>query len=116
MAEDLLTSGDQPGAFPPGSFVLWATLQVREDRVEEFLAGIADDARCSLRDEPGCLGFTVHRDAADPLRFHFHEVYVSREAFEVDHRGSAHFARWDVVSERTVIKADLVFSEVVALP
>ncbi|MEJ5944525.1 putative quinol monooxygenase [Pseudokineococcus basanitobsidens] len=116
MADDLMTSGDQPGGWPPGSLVVWATVQVREDVVEEFLAGIADDARCSVRDEEGCLGFTVTRDAADPLRFHFHEVYASREAFEVDHQGSAHFARWDEVSQRTVIRTDVVLSEVVALP
>lgn len=116
MAEGLLTSSDQPGAFPPGSLVVWATVQVREDRVEEFLAGIADDARCSVRDEPGCLAFTVSRDAEDPLRFHFHEVYASRAAFEVDHQGSEHFARWDAVAQEVVSRTDVVLSEVVALP
>ncbi|MEJ5868854.1 putative quinol monooxygenase [Pseudokineococcus sp. 5B2Z-1] len=116
MAEDLLTSGDQPGSYPPGTFVLWAVQQVREGCVEEFLAAIADDARCSLRDEPGCLSFTVHRDVEDPLRFHFHEVYASREAFEVDHQGSEHFARWDAAAQRVVESSDVRFAEVVALP
>lgn len=111
-----MTSGDQPGSYPPGSLVVWATVQVKEDRVEEFLAGIADDARCSVRDEPGCLGFTVNRDAQDPLRFHFHEVYASREAFEVDHQGSEHYARWDAVAQDVLIHTDVVLAEVVALP
>jgi len=112
----LTESADQPGGFPPGTFVLWATVQVREDRVEEFLAGIADDARCSVRDEPGCLGFTVSRHADDPLRFSFHEAYASREAFEVDHQGSAHYARWAAVAEKVVISTEVAFTEVVALP
>ncbi|MEJ5914191.1 putative quinol monooxygenase [Pseudokineococcus sp. 1T1Z-3] len=116
MAEGLLTSGDQPGAHPPGSLVVWATVTVREDAVEDFLAGIADDARCSVRDEPGCLEFTVSRHVEDPLRFSFHEVYASREAFEVDHRGSEHFARWDAVAQRCVTSTDVVLSEVQALP
>lgn len=106
----------QPGAFPPGSYVVWATVTVREDALEDFLAGIAADARDSLANEPGCLGFTVNRHADDPLRFSFHEVYADREAFEAGHQGAPHFAAWREVAERTVTSTEIVFSEVVALP
>ena len=77
-------------------------LTVRPERVEEFLDGIRTNARASLRDEPGCLRFDVHRDAEDPHRFVLYEIYASADAFYVEHRHAPHYAAWREVAARCV--------------
>ena len=57
-------------------------LTVRPDHLDEFLEGIRINAQASLRDEPGCLRFDVHRDASsDPHRFLLYEIYTDADAF-----------------------------------
>jgi hypothetical protein len=49
---------------PKMNFTVIITVDVRPDRIDEFVAGITTNAIASLRDEPGCLAFDVHRDQA----------------------------------------------------
>jgi len=77
-------------------------LTVREDRVEEFLEGIRVNAHASLRDEPGCLRFDVHRRLDDPRRFVLHEVYADADAFHVAHRSAPHYRAWQDVAQRCI--------------
>ena len=49
---------------PDMNFTVIITVDVRPDRIDEFVAGITTNAIASLRDEPGCLAFDVHRDQA----------------------------------------------------
>jgi autoinducer 2-degrading protein len=77
-------------------------LDVLPDRVEEFVAGIRANARASLRDEPGCLRFDVHRGVDDPLHFVFHEIYRDETAFYDEHRTASHYAVWRDVVARCV--------------
>ena len=54
-------------------FSLMVQMQVRPERREEFLAGMAANAEASVRDEPGCLRFDVcsvggRREPLRPLR------------------------------------------------
>ena len=81
-------------------FTVIVNLTVHPDRVEEFLDGIRANSRASLRDEPGCLRFDVHRSTEEPNRFVLHEIYASAEAFYVDHRQAPHYAAWRAVAER----------------
>jgi autoinducer 2-degrading protein len=75
---------------------------VRPGRMAEFLEGIRINAHSSLRDEPGCLRFDVHRNEDDESEVLLYEIYADREAFEVGHRGSAHYAAWREVVARCV--------------
>jgi len=75
-------------------------LRVRPDRVEEFLVAIRENAAASVRDEPGCVRFDVHRSIDDPQRFLLHEVYRDRRAFETEHRMSTHYAAWVAAAEQ----------------
>jgi autoinducer 2-degrading protein len=84
-------------------FTVIVTLDVHEDRIEEFLAGIRTNAHATVRDEPGCIRFDVHRSEDQPNRFHFYEIYVDRDAFEVDHRSAPHYAAWREVVARCVV-------------
>ena len=75
-------------------------LLVRPDRLDDFLAAISRNADASVRDEPGCLRFDVHRSLEDPLRFLLHEVYRDRDAFELEHRTAPHYAEWLDAAQR----------------
>ncbi|MFC9358585.1 putative quinol monooxygenase [Rhodococcus sp. NPDC057014] len=85
------------------SYTVLVTLDVRPDHVDDFIDGITDNARASLRDEPGCLIFDVHRDNIIPTRFHLYEVYTDEDAFTVVHRSAPHYARWQRVAARCLI-------------
>ncbi|MFD7076152.1 putative quinol monooxygenase [Nocardioides sp. NPDC057577] len=85
-------------------FTVLVDLTVRPERVEEFLDGIRVNSRASLRDEPGCLRFDVHRRADDPHRFVLHEVYTDEDAFRRAHREAPHYAVWRAVADRCVVE------------
>jgi autoinducer 2-degrading protein len=70
--------------------VLHVTLQVKPERVSEFLEVARHDAEHSEKDEPGCLRFDVIQDRDDPSRFYFYEVYRDDAALEA-HRQTPHF-------------------------
>ena len=70
--------------------ILYVTVQVKPERVEEFLDVIRHDAEHSEKDEPGCLRFDVIRDNDDPNRFYYYEVYRDEAALEA-HRQTPHF-------------------------
>ncbi|WP_210509076.1 putative quinol monooxygenase [Naasia sp. SYSU D00057] len=84
-------------------YMVFVTLDVQEDRLDEFIEGITLNARASLADEPGCLHFDVHRSATEPARFHFYELYRDREAFEIEHRAAPHYAEWRKVVDACVV-------------
>ena len=84
-------------------YTVIVTLDVREDRIEEFLAGIHTNALASLNDEPGCVRFDVHRSIDPSNRFFLHEIYRDRAAFEVDHKAAPHYQVWQGVAERCVV-------------
>jgi autoinducer 2-degrading protein len=85
-------------------FTVLVDLTVRPDRIEEFIDAIGENSRASLRDEPGCLRFDVHRRLDDPHRFVLHEVYTDEEAFRVAHREAPHYAAWREVAARCVVE------------
>jgi autoinducer 2-degrading protein len=70
-----------------------ASLKVKPDQRDRFLAAAEDDSTCSVRDEPGCLRFDVLHDQADENHFFFYEVYAD-EAGYAAHQQTRHYARW----------------------
>jgi quinol monooxygenase YgiN len=96
-----------------GAFVVIAEFQVKPGRMDEFLSAALDDARHSLRDEPGCWQFDVVRPESPGNSLVFYEVYESRAAFDA-HLESPHLARFRkafarlVDTEREVRFADRV--------
>lgn len=84
-------------------FTVFVRLEVHPEALGEFTNGIRENAIATLRDEPGCIRFDVHRDADIPVRFYFYEIYDSREAFEVEHKRAPHYARWREVVKRCVV-------------
>jgi autoinducer 2-degrading protein len=70
--------------------ILHVTIQVKPERVSEFLDIVRHDAEHSEKDEPGCLRFDVIQDRDDQNRFYFYEVYRDEAALEA-HRQTPHF-------------------------
>ncbi len=74
-----------------GNFVLVVEFEVKAGESERFLRLIAENARASVKDEPGCLQFDVARDEKDPHRVTLWEVYRDAAAFEA-HGKMPHFS------------------------
>jgi len=74
-------------------YVLVVTIDIKSQFKDRFMAEMLDDARGSVRDEPGCLRFDVIQDEKEPNRIYLYEVYADRAAFEV-HMTTPHFLKW----------------------
>jgi autoinducer 2-degrading protein len=85
-------------------YTLFVTLDVHPDKLDDFVDAITTNAAASLREEPGCLAFDVHQDIQTPTRFYLYEIYVDEDAFEVAHRGAAHYARWREAAKVCVVE------------
>ncbi len=57
-----------------------ATLQVKEDKVEEAKTFLKQLSADTLAKEPGTLAYTVHQKKDEPTTFVFYEKYESDEA------------------------------------
>ncbi|MCL5111016.1 MAG: antibiotic biosynthesis monooxygenase [Chloroflexi bacterium] len=80
-------------------YVVIATLRIKPERREDFLAALLDDARVSIEIEPGVYRFDVTADEADPNRLHLYEVYEDQAAHQ-RHKETPHFLRWrDTVAD-----------------
>ena len=86
---------------------LVVTLQVHPGQRDRFLAAIADDARATVEDEPGCVQFDVLAHTDDDHRFTLHEVYTDQAALRA-HRVSPHFLRWRAVAAEVVVPGSQV--------
>ena len=75
-------------------FVITASFQIQPAHLPAFIAASLEDARGSVRDEPGCVRFDVVQDTADETRFLFFEVYQDEAAF-AHHLTTPHFQRWN---------------------
>ena len=74
-------------------FVLAATLQVKPEHREAFFEAQVENARASVRDEPGCVRFEVLVDAFDPNRMHIYEVFRDQAGLDA-HLVAPHYARF----------------------
>jgi len=74
-------------------YVLVVTIDIKPQFKDRFMAEMLDDARGSVRDEPGCLRFDVIQDEKEPGRIYLYEVYADRAAFDV-HMTTPHFLKW----------------------
>lgn len=91
-------------AGPTGCHVVIAELEVKPERLGEFIAlAQAFAAECLAR-EPGCRQFQVVRLDSTPQHLLFFEAYADAGAFDA-HRASDHLARFKAAFQ------DMVTSE-----
>ena len=69
--------------------------------LEAFSAAIAQNAKASLAQEPGCLQFDVCRDPKDTTLFFLYELYVDDDAI-AHHLASPHFIAFDAQAREWV--------------
>ena len=62
-------------------FILLARIQVKPDKVQEYLLLAAKTDKAVEDSEPGMIHHTFDQDPADPLCFVWSEVYKNDEAF-----------------------------------
>ena len=79
--------------------VLVVTIDIKPEFTERFITAMLDDARGSVRNEPGCVRFDVIQDGANPNRIYLYEVYADKTAFD-HHLTTPHFITWrDMVQD-----------------
>lgn len=89
-------------------FALWVTLRVHPEGRAEFLTAIEENARASVREEPGCLRFEVIELDRDENRFAFFELYRDEDAFHREHKRAPHFAAWRAVADRVLVRGSQI--------
>jgi quinol monooxygenase YgiN len=73
-------------------FAIFATIKLKPEQRDQFLATIRETALRSVNDEPGCLRFDVLQDLGDDHRYILYEVYTSEGAFQ-EHLATPHAKR-----------------------
>ncbi len=63
-------------------FAIFASIKIKSDQRENFLTSIEENAKLSVRDEPGCLRFDVFRDDEDEDRYLLYEVFTDERAWQ----------------------------------
>lgn len=79
----------------PSNFTVIVTVDVKEDRRDEFFEVMKVDAVDSRNTEldPGCKRFDLVESRDTPNRFYFYESYVD-EAAAAEHKKTAHYDKW----------------------
>ena len=70
--------------------VIYVEFTIKAGAVERFRALILENARLSLKNEPGCRRFDVLIDDASPSRIVLYEIYKDPAAFDA-HMATAHY-------------------------
>ena len=85
------------------ALAIWVNFKVAPERFDRFHAAALEDARCSVRDEPGCRRFDVliPKDGEGSLTFY--EVYDDADALAA-HRLTPHYAAFAAVAEETGVE------------
>ena len=94
------------------SFVIVVDFKVKSGQMAAFRKLIDDNARASVKDEPGCSRFDVCANRKDADRILLYEIYDDRAAFDA-HLKTPHFAVFNeqsapLVADKTVAEYDLV--------
>ena len=79
-------------------YSIFVTIDVNEEDVEAFMQASYGDAEGSVRDEPECFRFDMHRDPKVLTRFYLYEVYTDEAAFH-QHLETPHFLKWQAEVE-----------------
>ncbi len=73
--------------------IILVEVNVKPERLNDFLELIKYDAEHSEGDEPGCLRFDVLQDTEVAHKFFYYEVYKD-EAARAAHRETPHFKKY----------------------
>ncbi len=82
-------------------FIVWVTIKVLSEHTIAFQAAISENADSSVQLEAGCLQFDVIDlgDSASHHRFALYEIYRDEQSFQIEHKQSAHYVRFQAAVE-----------------
>ena len=94
------------------SFVIAVDFKIKPGQMATFRKLIDDNARASVRDEPGCSRFDVCANRKDTDRVLLYEIYDDQAAFDA-HLKTKHFTVFNeasapLVADKIVGEYDLV--------
>lgn len=93
-------------------FAVTVRFEIKPESAEAFLDLVRQNARASVRDEPGCHQFDVCVDAEHPSEVFLYELYDDRAAFGA-HMTTTHFISFDAAIGPLVLSKDVrTFAEV----
>lgn len=95
-------------------FIIYVDFRLKPGCFERFRALVVDNARASVRDEPGCRRFDVFVPEGGADRILLYEIYDDEAAFAA-HLATPHFAAFDkesapLVADRTVTRNRLLYA------
>jgi (4S)-4-hydroxy-5-phosphonooxypentane-2,3-dione isomerase len=96
----------------PGAFAITVEFRVKPGMLDEFRPLMDENARASMREEPGCRRFDVLQPLGQPDVVFLYEIYDDRAAFEA-HVRSPHFQRFQADSASLVVAKTVVEYELV---
>ncbi|GGO75681.1 antibiotic biosynthesis monooxygenase [Marinobacterium nitratireducens] len=93
-------------------YCIFISVDLKPGSRDRYLEVISENARASVRDEPGCHTFDVLADRENPLRFYLYEVYESPEALQA-HKETPHYLRDrpeinSLIAKQEVLRADVL--------
>ncbi|VCU71049.1 Autoinducer 2-degrading protein LsrG [Pigmentiphaga humi] len=77
-----------------GHFGLIVEFEVKKEHLDRFNELVAENARLSASNEPGCRQFDVLQDTSDPCRIVLYEIYDDAAAFKDRHIPAEHTQRF----------------------
>jgi autoinducer 2-degrading protein len=81
--------------------IVLVQVTVKPEMLGEFERALLQNARESVKNDPGCLRFDVSQARENPLQWVLHEVY-DREESHAAHRKAPHFLAYSAVAERAI--------------
>lgn len=85
------------------NFALIVDFEIKPDSIEQFKALIAENARASVKEEPGCLQFDVVQAEDNPNRIMLYEIYADTAAFD-EHRTMPHVQKFFGAAKEMIAK------------
>ena len=87
-------------------FAVCVTFKLNPGCADAFLPLMQNNARISLKNEPGCHQFDVLTDANKPDKVFLYELYANKAAFDA-HLASQHFQTFDAAVTAMIADKDV---------
>ena len=87
-------------------YAVCVTFQINPESLDAFMPLMLQNAKTSLRDEPGCHQFDVLTDQSKPNAVFLYELYTNRAAFDA-HLTSDHFKTFDAAVAPMIAGKDI---------
>ena len=93
-------------------FAVIVKLHVADERIDQFMPLMRENATRSLTDEPGCTRFDILTDPDRPGEIALYELYLDAAAFQA-HLATPHFEAFDAAVSDLILSRELhTFAEV----